>query len=51
MKVPPIIEINPLYIEFNLDLTLNYDFIIRSYLSFVKRIFRLFSKINGRYYE
>lgn len=47
MKVPPIKEIT-LYITFyNLDLNLNYDFIIRSYLSFVKLILDFFLRMGG----
>lgn len=47
MKVPPIKEIT-LYISFyNLDLNLNYDFIIRSYLSFVKLILDFFLRMGG----
>ena len=43
MKVPPINEIT-LYTFSDLDLSLNHGYIIRSYLSFVKLEFRLFSK-------
>ena len=47
MKVPPIIEITPYMFAVFLDLFLNLDYIIRSYLSFVKHIFRLFSILMG----